>query len=188
MDNQADILQLPDFLIADLYRDKLVIVEQDKHTSTKDTEVTVIAAKPAQLAQQSTAAKLSFLGNNEQKVLILVNDKEAVHLNEANLTFLMAILGACKLNLGSVAIVNHANNPFSFQFLKEELKPQQVIIFNVSANLLQLTFSIPHYQIQKHDGCSVLFAAPMETMVGNAQEAKLEKSKLWLSLKKMFNL
>ena len=118
----------------------------------------------------------------------MVNDKEAVYLKDESLQFLSAILGACKLNLGDVAIVNYEKDPLNYLVLKEKLSPQFLLLFEVSAKQLNLPFTIPFYQVQQYDNCQLLFAPSLETMLGNTQDAKLEKSRLWLSLKKMFSI
>ncbi len=169
--------QLPDFLIADLYRNNLVILEEEVPKTAKPAKKHVPAAE-----------RKWYLGDNAKKIIILVNEPEAVYLPDASLQFLSSILHACKLNLGDIAIVNFQNDPVSYQFLKEKLMPIQVLLFGVSAKKLLLPFMIPDYQVQKHDNCSFLQAPALETMMGDSKESKLEKSKLWLSLKKMFGI
>ncbi len=169
--------QLPDFLIADLYRNNLVILEDEVKKQAKPEKKLI-----------PTAERQWYLGNNDKKIIILVNEKEAVYLPDASLQFLSSILNACKLNLGDVAIVNFQNDPVSYQFLKEQLLPKHVLLFGITAKKLLLPFMIPDYQVQKHDNCSFLQAPALETMQGDSQDAKLEKSKLWLSLKKMFGI
>jgi len=68
------------------------------------------------------------------------------------------------------------------------VQPKFVIAFDLTTKDIQLPFTIPNYQVQVHDNCKFLFAASMKLMEGDAQEAKLEKSKLWISLKNMFQL
>jgi len=90
--------------------------------------------------------------------------------------------------LGDVAIVNLANHPLSYSAVKEWLTPKYIILFDIEASLIQMPFKLPFYQVQLYDQCSLLFAPSFQTMMCDSREAKLEKSKLWLSLKNMFNL
>ena len=129
-----------------------------------------------------------FLGDNKKNICIVVNDVEAVYQNEDLLNFLTTILGACKLNLGDVAILNYNNNYFQYSFIKEHLSPKYLLLFNVEANAIQLPFTIPYYQVQQYDKCSILTAPTLQMMLGNTEEAKLHKSRLWLSLKKIFTI
>jgi len=172
-----DNIQLPDFLIADLYRHSIVIVDEGPAAE----ETTPKAGKPITERQW-------YLGSNLQKITLMVNEKQAVYLQDDSLQFLSAILAACKLNLGDVAIVNYHNDPVNYNFLKENLSPRFLWLFGVTAQQIQLPFTVPHYQVQQHDNCNFLLAPSLATMLGSTQEAKLEKSKLWLCLKKMFSV
>ena len=93
-----------------------------------------------------------------------------------------------KLNLGDVSIINFYNEPIDYQQIKEKLSPSYLLLLGVTALQIKLPFSVPHFQVQKYDNCQVLLAPSLENMLGNSQEAKLEKSKLWLCLKKMFTI
>lgn len=170
-------IQLPDFLITTLYKDSLVIIDGEQKSG-----------ETVQVQTQTAPERQWYLGSNLQKITMVVNQKDAVYLHDEALQFLSSILGACKLNLGDVAIVNYNNEPITYAFLKQHTMPQNLVLFGVTAQQVQLSFTVPNYQVQKYDNCNFLLAAPLESMLGNGQEAKLEKSKLWLSLKKMFNI
>lgn len=172
-----DNIQLPDFLIADLYRHSIVMVNEDQQAEKK-------TPKPG----KPNTERQWYLGSNLQKITLIVSEKQAVYLPDESLQFLSAILGACKLNLGDVAIVNFENDPLTYPDLKEKLSPRHLLLFGVTAKQIALAFTVPHYQVQQHDNCSFLLAPPLRAMLGDSQEAKLEKSKLWLCLKKMFNV
>src|SRR5476651_2265504 len=111
-------LQLPDFLLADLF--KFDVVETK---SLPDNAV---------LRNQPSTAKW-FLGENKKNIVILTKDEQAVYLRDEWLGFLTAILGACHLNLGDVAIVNYAKNKYLYTDLSEKLAPKYFLSFDVSA-------------------------------------------------------
>lgn len=167
---------LPGFLVADLYRNNLVIIDDGAQPVEETT------ATPAQTEKQW------FLGSNLQKITLVVSEKEAAYLEDASLKFLTAILGACKYNLGDVAIVNHHKDAVVYSRIKQELTPRVLILFGITTQQLQLPFTIPDYQVQSYDQCQFLVTPPLPAMLGESQEARLEKSKLWLCLKKMFSL
>ena len=171
-----EYVHLPGFLIADLYKSSLVIVNNEPKAEK-------ITTNP-----EKNTDRQWYLGSNLQKIAIIVSEKEAVYLQDESLQFLSAILGACKLNLGDVAIVNYHNDRVSYSLLKEKLSPHSVLLFGVTAKQIQIPFTVPHYQVQQHDNCNFLLAPSLDTMLGTSQQAKLEKSKLWLCLKKMFNV
>ena len=167
--------QLPDLLIADLYRQQLVIISED--APLKNETKASVEIKPQ---------KEWFLGNNKKNITLLVNDVEATYLKDVSLQLLSAMLNACNLNMEDVALINFHKNPISYAQIKIGLKPKQIILFNVTTNQIQLPFMIPLFQVQPYDDCSFLLAPALDQMLGSDQNAKLEKSKLWLCLKKMF--
>jgi hypothetical protein len=170
-------IQLPDFLIADLYKHSIVMVNEEPAAEQIKPE----AGKP-------NTERRWYLGSNLQKITIIVNEKQAVYLQDEALQFLSSILGACKLNLGDVAIVNYHNDPVDHAFIKEKLSPGCLLLFGVTPKQVQIPFTMPNYQVQSYDNCNFLLAPPLDAMLGDTKEAKLEKSKLWLCLKKMFNV
>ncbi len=171
-----EYIQIPNFLIADLFKSNLVIVNDEPKTEKTPTN------------PEKKQVREWYLGSNLRKITIMVREKEAVYLQDEALQFLSAILSACKLNLGDVAIVNYENDAVSYAYLKEKLTPHFVILFNVTAKEINIPFTVPFYQVQSHDNCQFLLAPELHSMLGSSQESKLEKSKLWLSLKKMFSI
>jgi hypothetical protein len=194
MDNQFGNIKLPNFTLVDFFKDNLVIVndvaEVPKIQVTKASQplATEAAIAPAIKKEPLPLPKKWFLGDNQKHIVILVNDIEAVYLRDEWLQFLSNILGACKLNLGDVAIVNHANNPMLFTDFQQHLAPQHFILFDVPTQNIQLPFTVPFYQLQQFGNTKFLLAPSLALMQGNTEAVKMEKSRLWLSLKKMFNI
>ena len=172
-----DKIQLPGFLIAELFKNSLVIAEN---------ELTIGRNLPN--TELPTISREWYLGSNLRKITLLVSEKEAVYLLDDSLLFLTTILEACKLNLGDVSIINFQNDPLDYQMIKDKLSPNYLLLMGVTAQQVKLPFTVPHFQVQKYDNCQFLLAPSLEKMLGISQEAKLEKSKLWLCLKKMFNV
>ena len=90
-------ISLPGSVIADLYKDKLVQAGSGEETAP------VAINKTA-----TTANNYKFLGNNQQQITIIVDYEQEAFIPDKHLQFLTKMLEACKLNLGDVAIVNHA--------------------------------------------------------------------------------
>jgi hypothetical protein len=181
---------LPPFVIASLYKDELVLVDDQKSIGKRTDELnTKKSGTIAPKSEDATTQKpISFLGNNQKKVTILLQDNSAVHLADESLQFLTAILAACKLNMGDVAIVNTANQAVKYVQIKTELQPSTLLIFDINAASIALPFEVPHYQVQQYDNCTLLFSAPLQSMLVKTEAAKLEKGKLWNALKKTFNI
>lgn len=181
-------ISLPGFIIADLYKNSLVIADPIAiSNNVLEKKVT-----PVSETANEKITRQWYLGSNKKNIAILVNDPDSLYLNDESLNFLTSILTACQLNLGDVAIVNMYpalhTEPVVYSFLKQQLAPLHILIFDIDLLMLQLPFSMPNYQVQQYDGCRFLSAPSLQLMLGNSQEAKLEKSKLWLSLKTIFNI
>ncbi len=169
--------KLPDFVLADLYSSSLVLVE-DAFLRKNIPK----AIKPDLLP------KNWFLGNNNKKITILVNEPDVVFLNEESLIFLTKILGACKLNITDVAVVNILQNDINISKINKELNPTVCLLFDVQPDSIELPFNVPDYQIQNYDGCIFMIAPTIKAYYGESNEAKLAKTKLWVSLKNIFKL
>lgn len=170
---------LPNFVVADLYKKNLFVI---------DTIATPIYAQNEPSLQKEAIVKLNYLGENKRQICILLKDANAVHINEEDLIFLTNILAACKLNVADVAIINIQHQTVDFNLLKEELGCKFLILFNITTNTINLPFMLPNYQVQVFNDCSIVIASSFQNMQGNTQEAKIEKSKLWISLKNMFSI
>ncbi|RFM26127.1 hypothetical protein [Deminuibacter soli] len=182
-----DNIQIPDTLLAALYKDTLIAHDNFKQIAPDKAKTDTAPAPEKPPVAMPTPSKW-FLGDNARGIVLLVNDAENVYLADDSLQLLSGILAACKLNLADVAIVNTAHIGFTYQQIKEQTKTNYFFLFNVPAPSVKLAFDIPHYQVQQFDNCTFLTAPDLRALLGTTPEAKLEKSKLWLSLKKIFNL
>jgi hypothetical protein len=175
---------LPPFAIASLYKDELVLIDDQKsNNANKPKKGEAVVTAPQEIQKP-----ISYLGDNQKKITILLQDTTAVHLADESLQFLTAILAACKLNMGDVAIVNTVHQPVQYTQIKTELKPSTIILFDISTASIALPFEVPHYQVQQYDNCTLLFSASLQSMLVKTDAAKLEKGKLWNALKKTFNI
>lgn len=185
--------QLPDFVLADLFPNNLVLVEAPvKAVAAIDNIIVVPPAEPiltiAYTGLLTERPEKWYLGNNGKNITILVHEPEAAFLSEESLAFLTKILGACKLNMGDVAVINIARYQAQFLEIKQELNPKTSLLFNVIASAVKLPFTVPNYQVQEYGGCKFLMAPKLSLYYGDSAESKLEKTKLWVSLKLIFNL
>lgn len=125
------------------------------------------------------------LGNNQAQILILVNEPEAVFLPDKEMGFLTDILSACHRSMADVAIVNLFHYPeTSYKELLPAFQSRIVMLFEIAPGNIGLPIKFPMYQLQAFSGCTFLYAPSLKTVSGD----RLEKSKLWVSLKRLFNL
>ncbi|MBS1563778.1 MAG: hypothetical protein JST39_05285, partial [Bacteroidetes bacterium] len=147
--------------------------------------ITAGPSKKEEAAPRAGGAQ--YLGKNLQRISILVKSPKEAYLPENELSFLTAILQACRLNLGDVAIVNHARQPMSVQDLREQLESRFILVFGVPLSEPELAKQ-PSFVPLALDGCSVVLAPPLSQLNNASAEAKQLKSKLWICLKQLFNV
>ncbi len=205
---------LPDFVIANLYGNNLVVgsdilakerpkqiftekivasevekqVENIPTVQTIPVTATAITSKPQVINKPAETPKQWFLGNNGKQITVMVKEDSVPYINDKHLQFLSNVLSACKLNLGDIALVNYNNFPLGFEELKTKSNPKIVLVFDLSPKELKLPFTIPVYQVQDYAQCRFLFAPSLTKMEGDQADAKAEKNKLWNSLKILFQL
>ena len=164
-------IELPDFVIANLYHSSLI----------EPGEI------PASLQPFSEIPGNSWksLGENRKNILIVVDNKDVVHLPDDELCFLTGILTACKLNIADVTIFNFNNQQkSSYKELIAYFKSKSVLLFGVEPKAFGLPISFPHFQVQSFANNSFLFSPPLKELENN----KLLKSKLWVCLRRLFGI
>jgi len=160
--------QLPAFLIQDLYKDMLI----DK-------------VKPALNPLRLNKGKISFLGRNEKNILLIYSEENTAHTSEGDLGFLLDILGACKLSLSDIALVNiNQNIQFNNITVSEQFNPGINILFGVEPSALDVPLHFPHFQIQQYNNQAFLSCPSLRHLAADKQL----KQKLWDCLKKLFSL
>lgn len=162
-----DNIQLPGFVIQDLFQKTLIDLTTDK----------------GQLKDEQK--ELNFFGGNKQHISLLVNAADSVYINDHLLTFLSGILNACKLTLEDIAIVNiHSYPQLSYKKVIKELNPKIVMMFGIAPDKIELPFTIPEFQKQTFDGQIYLSSPSLEKL----EKDKELKKKLWITLQQIFSL
>lgn len=166
-------IELPSSLVADLYKKTLIESASSAIPQEKSTE------------QAQVNSSWKYLGNNNKNILIIVNHNDAIHLPDNELSFLSGILGACKLSIKDVAIINLNNHPgASHKELNSFFKSKIGLLFDVEPAALGLPMNFPHYQVQAFSNTSFLYSPSLKEL----EDDKLQKSKLWVCLRRMFNV
>lgn len=128
---------------------------------------------------------VSYLGNNQGRIVIIVTSAEAIYLPDEDLKFLLGILSACKLSMKDIALINFSKNPsLLYEGLTEQLNAEKIFLFGVDPELLGLPLQFPHYQIQQFNNQVYLSSVSLTEL----QNDKAEKTKLWNCLKKIFSI
>jgi hypothetical protein len=161
-----DNIQLPAIVLQDLFKNSLIELNTDKAISPIENKVNI-----------------SFLGNNNKQVTIVVENAETIYLPDEELNFLMGILSACKLSMADVALINRSTSAnLTYTTIDTQLNASTILLFGVTPAALELPLQFPHYQIQKFNNQVYLTAPALQILQGD----KAEKTKLWNCLKQIF--
>ena len=163
-----DNIQLPRFIIQDLFQKSLVDLSIEKPMKSKPQK-----------------GSLNFFGGNNKYITILINDPGAGFIAAEQQTFLSGILNACKLTMDDIALINMAAYPtLQYQTLSQELSPKIILLFGVPTAAIELPFVIPEFQKQLHNKQLYLSAPSLSAL----ESDKELKRKLWVLLKEIFSL
>jgi len=174
-------IKLEPFLVAEMYKD--VLVENDDQRRQKpDPDHD---KKKEDVLKTDDERTWKYLGDFKKKLLFIVDYQNAVHIPDDQLNFLTTILSACKLTLADVAVLNLASNSSRvFKDVQENFKSTVMIMFGITPKQFGMPIEFPDFQVQPFNNCTYL-SAPT---IGQMENDKLLKSKLWVSLKKIFGL
>lgn len=175
-------INLPPAALAGLYGETLVA---DHSVNSVPAGFVQKKEPPSTVSAVDQIPAVRSLGNNQQRILVLVNVSDAVFLSDESLGFLTGILSACKLSMADIALVNLYHYPdIPYQTLLTDFKSRIVLLFDKDPASFGLPMNFPHYQLQAFNGNTFLYAPSLQDL----EKDKVEKSKLWVSLKRLFNL
>jgi hypothetical protein len=160
-------------------------------TATPEASPAPPAAQPALKVDPPTpeiGQTYKMLGNNRRHIAVLVQSPGTPFLPDNQLAFLTKILEACRMTLADVAIVNNATTPVLITALRQQLQPKVVLLFGVDPTTIRLPINFPHFKQLNYDDCMYLSSPALDHLVPNTEDSKLLKSKLWVSLKTLFNV
>ena len=180
---------LPNSVLVNLYKESLVLGTVQTNVDKKATPSTLTEEKNETKDTDTTPiAPIKFLGEHQKKILVLVQDSNAVHLNEKDFDLLTSILNACKLTIADIALINLANKNYSLHQILVQIPSDIVLIFDINPTKLKIKLPTKIYSPILLGETQLLFSNNLSNMQGIDQASKIEKTKLWTSLKLIFNL
>jgi len=155
----------------------------------KNSLVEINAGQPVSaqtnINDNATAAGWKYLGENKKKTLVVVRYPEVPHIPDKQLAFLTKLLAACNLNLADVAILNFQDHSSSeFNEILNFFKPKVVLLFETEPAEFGMPMIFPQFQVQGYKD-AVFVSSPSLQVI---EPDKTLKGKLWVCLKKIFNL
>ncbi|HEV8284235.1 MAG TPA: hypothetical protein VGQ09_07985 [Chitinophagaceae bacterium] len=126
-----------------------------------------------------------YLGQYKKNILLIVRYNASPHLPDEPLNFLTSVLGACKLSLADIAVLNIAMAPsVLYKDVQEQFKAGVTILFGLTPEEFEMPVNFPEFQVQAFNHCHFLHTPTLEEL----ESDKILKSKLWVCLKRMFSL
>lgn len=174
-------IHLQDRVVTELYKDHLLATTSPAAPSAASVPQSPKTSPPA-------PSGYKFLGNNRRNISIVVHSPGIAFLPDDQLNVLTRMLEACRMNIGDVAIVNHAASPVVIGQLKQQLQPSFALLFGPTPQAIGLPMDFPVFKIQAYDECTYLTAPNLGELVPPGEESKLLKSKLWVCLKTLFGI
>ncbi len=129
-----------------------------------------------------------FLGRNRRSVSFIVHSPDYDFLPEEQLVFINKMLSACKLQMNDIVLVNIARLNLSFEELKVQFQPRIIFLWGIRPAFFNLDSALPDFNITVHDGMSIIPVLSPELMCIEGSAGHELKSRLWICLKKLFNL
>jgi hypothetical protein len=160
--------------IASLYKNSLVEINAEQQVLPQ-----------IRIENEQITTGLKYLGENKKKTLVVVRSADAVHIPDKQLSFLTKLLAACNLNLTDVAIFNFQDhNSSEFNEILNFFKSKVVLLFNVEPGEFGLPMIFPQFQVQGYKDAMFVSSPSLDVI----EPDKSLKGKLWVCLKKIFNL
>jgi hypothetical protein len=172
-------IKLDESVIQDLYKKSLVETvlsgSPNRQIGTNDRTDSTKKRKP----ENHSAAV------NQKNVLAIVNYMEGNNIPEEELALLTNMLVACKLGLDDIMIINLEQQPRpTYKEVISKLNNGIVLLFGTGPSSLELPVDFPYFQVQSFNNCTFLYTPSLEEIKND----KVLKSKLWICLRKIFNL
>ncbi len=172
-------IQLDPSLLTTMYRNSLVEANEAQKTQKKAVEEKDV------LAKDPIAIGWKYLGDYKKNILLVVRYAAATYIPDEQLNFLTSVLGACKLSLGDIAILNLTNAPSVLhKDIQNKFKSSVMILFGLVPEDLEMPVNFPEFQVQAFNNCTFLHTPALEKL----EIDKVLKSKLWVCLRKIFGV
>jgi hypothetical protein len=192
---KCDLERMPDALLAEMFHTGIVVIPeefapQEEPVATSMVQHEESPSDPIKTATEempNASDTVVWLGNFSRQVLVVVNDPAALHLNDADFALLGKILGAVKLSVADIAVVNVARHNLQYETLNHLLPAKVAIYFGVEPVSIGVPFKVPMFQVQPWNQTKFLYAPSLKELNVQSPEAVSLKKSLWEALKKIFD-
>jgi len=167
-----------------MYKDSL-IEDTELNQKLKATYIESEGATVKPIKNESHHKSWNYLGEYKKSVLMIIRYQNIAYLPDAQMNFLTSVLGACKLGLADVAILNISNTPSNqYKTIYDQFKSSVIVLFGITPEEFAMPVNFPEFQVQAFNNCTFLHTPVLE----NLESDKILKSKLWVCLRRIFGL
>jgi hypothetical protein len=178
-------IRLNSTILSEIYKSSIVEIDDQFHTNEVRSSTPTQALQKDDPTPNATPSAWKHLGDFKKRILLVVRYAGVTYLPDEPLTFLTSILGACKLSMADVAIINISNFPTAqYGDLQEKFNSAVVMFFGLTPSELEMPIDFPEFQIQPFNNCTFLHTPVLERL----ETDKVLKSKLWVCLRRIFDL
>lgn len=158
--------QLSSSIIRNLYRDSLYDLDENNPSGKATDDL-----------------KNHSIGDNQQKILILIKDNSVPVIADDDLTVLNRILAACKLSLRDIKLSNISGfESMGYESIFDQFQARTVLLLGVAPSDIDLPVNFPLYNIYQFSKIKMIAAPDLPSIEAN----KEIKKSLWASLQKLF--
>lgn len=169
-----------DALFKYIYHEDLYLIEEQE-VAVEDQQSIGQEAEQETTSVVKEAKPVTFFGENEKGILIMVNDPDSEYLNSNDLEFLMKIIeSGLKYSRSDIALVNTSKH--APEQVIDEIDFSHLISFGCEVSKIKQDTS--QYHPLDHDGKKVIFAHDLKVIACDREKKKL----LWNCLKTIFNV
>lgn len=165
-----------------LFTDDIYFIQQDKAAIPDQPEVVPvqILAPPAPKTTEPTETEVRnpeptefvYQGENNKYFLVLIDDKIHTRMNPVHLEMLLKVMGAKKLELRDLAILNINRYPgLKFTALKNFFSCNRLVMFGVSPELITMP-AIKLNKLESAGSVKVLVTYSLEEMRNDADKKR----------------
>lgn len=183
---------MPPAMLAEMFRSGIVVIPEEFQPAARPAPPVRVVEETNPLKTELAAEPegkqeiINWLGNFARKVLVVVNDPNALHLNDADFALLGKIIGAVKLSVADIALVNAARTNLEYEKLNQKLPAKVAIYFGIEPVTIGVPFKVPMFQVQPWNNTTFLYAPSLGELGGQHPDSVGLKKSLWEALKKIF--
>ena len=175
--------------LSDIKLDQSVIQDLYKKNLVEDV-LSGSPKQPTDILDRTDFAKQKKPENktivvNQKNVVAILSNMVGTNIPDEELKLLTNMLTACKLSLDDIQLINleQQTGPI-YKEVITKLNNGIVLLFGAAPSSLDLPVDFPYFQVQSFNNCTFLYTPSLEEIKND----KVLKSKLWICLRKIFNL